>query len=939
MLGFIDKNLKPPEIKLQLAKPSREIIGNLNHIYGKEYIPRIGRINEVSFTMPYEIIDMLNMESAHNKMIDRVLDRYLIKGTYKDKEEWFIINEIKDSMDDKKDVKEVHAYGLGYELQDKTVRNYKVTALNLPQVVEDVFSDTTSIWSIGKIPHEFYIKYRSFDVAEQSLLEFLYEVGETYGALIEFDTVNRKINFHHVEDVGQNKGLTLSYGKYLKRVSKTSSPDEMVTRLFVYGKDNLSINRINPAGSPYLEDFTYFMYPFERDENRNVLKKSKYMTPSLCHALLDYQELIESKKGVFANLIEQKESLQEDLTARRTEMSNLRTEMLIIEDRLDMAKAGGNDLTGLNQEKNAKQNEINNKQTEINSVESSINNIDTQITNLQNEISIENNFTPEQIAERDQYIIMRTWSDPNYINDRELYIDAQRRFIELKQPKTTFELDMVDFLQVLEESKNWDKLVVGDEINIKYERIGVNIKAKITEIKFNYDSRSISLSIANVTDLHGDATNLLKLLQRSATTSKTLELNKYRYDEAVEETDRVADILNSAWASAKRRITAGVNESITISERGLLARNPDFENEMLVLQSGVLALSRSGGNTWETAVTPYGIIAERLMGKAIIGENLTIGDDEGTFNIQGNLLTIKDRQDIVRLLLGEYDNNKFGLKLMNRTGQNVILDENGILQSWQNGRTDNVDPSNGLSLYIYLPESTLSVRQAILSFKLLAFRSYAESTASGGATTRTSSSGGGTTVTSSSGGGSNQTSSSGGGANTSTASGGGKTDTTGFTNPTFYIYSSTRLPMNASDATFENHFHAVQVNDRLNHSHTVSIPSHTHGFSLSSHTHDVTIPNHSHSVTVPNHTHDISIPNHTHDMQHGIYTSTTATGISVIINGTDRTSALGGKFNSDQNNLNITSYMRTGQWNEIRLTTDRLGRIDANIFIQAFVST
>src|SRR5690606_21363285 len=165
---------------------------------------------------------------------------------------------------------------------DKNLRNYKVISKNLPTVVNEVLSKTN--WKAGDIEATFVVKYRSFDVSEQSILDFMYEVSESYGALLEFDTVNRIIHFRDPEKIGVDKGLTVSYGKYLKSLGKTSDPDEMVTRLHVYGKDNLSINRVNPTGTSFIEDFTYFMFPFERDENRNVLKSSDYMSDELCHA-------------------------------------------------------------------------------------------------------------------------------------------------------------------------------------------------------------------------------------------------------------------------------------------------------------------------------------------------------------------------------------------------------------------------------------------------------------------------------------------------------------------------------------------------------------------------------------------------------------------------------------------------------------------------------
>lgn len=85
------------------------------------------------------------------------------------------------------------------------------------------------------------------------------------------------------------------------------------------------------------------------------------------------------------------------------------------------------------------------------------------------------------------------------------------------------------------------------------------------------------------------------------------------------------------------------------------------------------------------------------------------------------------------------------------------------------------------------------------------------------------------------------------------------------------------------------------------------------------------------------HTHIIS--DHIHGIIYGIYEGTSPTNITIKINGTDRTSILGGGtgFNSDQSNLNITSYLSIGQWNTIELGSSQLGRLDATVFIQALM--
>lgn len=348
------------------------------------------------------------------------------------------------------------------------------------------------------------------------------------------------------------------------------------------------------------------------------------------------------------------------------------------------------------------------------------------------------------------------------------------------------------------------------------------------------------------------------------------------------------------------------------------------------------------------------VVAERLIGKAILGEKLTIGDEEGTFDIVGNLLTIKDRDEIVRLRLGEYTYNEFGLQLMNKTGQQVILDENGILQTWQEGRSDNVDTSHGLTLYVYLPNDTLSIRQAKLNFRLLPFRSYAGTTESGGASIQTSASGGGVSTSTASGGSSTQTSSSGGGTSKSTSSGGSTTQSSSSGgNHTHVMFSAigygdpgaSHTVMEALDGTFYVSGVAPAAKNYStrggsgNHTHSVSIPSHAHGFSTPNHSHSVSIPSHFHNFTIPSHSHNVTIPSHKHDIAHGIYVSTFARGVGVIINNIDRTSQLGGKFDASQANVDIGEYLETGKWNEIELTADTLGRIDGNVFIQAFMGT
>ena len=111
---------------------------------------------------------------------------------------------------------------------------------------------------------------------------------------------------------------------------------------------------------------------------------------------------------------------------------------------------------------------------------------------------------------------------------------------------------------------------------------------------------------------------------------------------------------------------------------------------------------------------------------------------------------------------------------------------------------------------------------------------------------------------------------------------------------------------------------------------------HTHDveFTIPPHHHDFSIPSHYHDFYVPNHYHNFSVPAHAHDIEYGIYESNNRpSNCYVVING--RT--VYGAFSSNQNALDITPFLQIGTFNEVKITSTQLGRIDATVFIQALV--
>lgn len=932
MLGQIDRYKKSQKSRLYLCKPDRTTIAELKEAFNKNLTTNYNGIHELTFDVPYKV--NRNHKYVRNKNVDIIRGHYLIRYERGNVTEYFqIVNPKNSTADNGIEVKNVQCYLLPYELNKKVVREFSGTKqLYNHAGSEGVLNETLlakSDWSVGYIDVDIANKYRTFDVSEQGLIEFIGTLSELYDAVITWDTINKRINFHKNDNIGINKGLSIEHGKYLKSLEENPDFDSVITRLYVYGNEGISFASLNPTGTTFIESFDFYMYPFERNEaTREVIAPSHYMSNELCHAILDYNELLESKQGEFTNLLESMKPIQENLQNKQNELFTLETELFTIEDELALANSTMQPVDVLISRKINKLAEVNAKKNEITTINNSLQAIRDQIQTLRNTLSLENNFTHDLIIEREKFANELVWSNTSIFEVEDLYEEGKKELLKVNRPRISYNINVVDFLSVVSCQRDWDKLVLGDLVTIKYPNFGVDVLAKIISIKHDEDNNNLSLEIANAYDIKNGFMTLHELFNKTVTNSTTLDMSKFKWDNTVENTHEIGQIISQTWDAVRREISAGYNNLVTVDRRGIVITDPNDPLRMIILQNGVIGLTENGGNRWSTALTASGVLAEVLIGKLILSEKMVIGDNNGTFTINGNLLTIKDNNEKDRVKLGEYSTGKYGLQLFSKNGNEVVLDEDGILQTWQEGRADNVDGYNPLTLHIFIPSETISVKKALLRFKLLQFRAYSTSTESGGGVYNSTESGGGAYNSTDSGGGQWSSTSSGGGTYSSTSDGGSALVTSGNSGIDVIYGTSITDPS-------EGHSHTYR--DVIGHKHNISLPNHSHSFSVNSHTHDFTVPSHSHSFSVPSHSHAFSVPAHSHGITYGIYKSTYSRQISVHINGINRDIELGGKFNIDKSNLDITSYLVKGQWNTIDLYSSQLGRIDASVFVQALM--
>lgn len=620
---------EPMKPRLYLARPNRTIVGEIHHFYGLTRDTSLGNPSVIDFQVPYRI-------TKFNKPIDNPIapllkNRYAIKFVDRDYEEWFMIKTPVDNMEDDADFKTISAYSQEIELQDRRISHYSATSKTASQILQDALAET--VWSIGTVEAGFDLLYRSMEASDVSVLDFVYEIALTFNALALFDTTSRKISFRVFENYGIEDGFEASYGSLLKNARKVDSDEEFFTRFVGVGENGLGIQEKNPTGQAFVEDYSYFMYPFERDELGNVLGHSDYMSDELCHALLDYRALIQASAGDFETLYADKATIQATLRSQQNVRKQLNDELIVIETQLSTANAFQLTVSSaaLVLQKEAKQAEIAAQDALIAATQQQIGAVEEDIETLREQLSIESNFAPELVVEWQNYIIEGRFEDANITDVSQLMEATLEEFAKVKQPKLLIELGIVNFYQCVTEADR--RLRLGDIIKIKNTQVGIDVKAKLIGLKFDYESDDISLTISNVQELLTDRARALRELYKTSSTSATVTSNLYKWNAAATDVNEVQSVLNGVWDAAEREIVASSNESVEISRKGIITRDLLDPDKYVVMQHGQIALTDDGGNSWKSVLTAQGLYAPRLYGQIIAGVDLLITNSGGTFSV------------------------------------------------------------------------------------------------------------------------------------------------------------------------------------------------------------------------------------------------------------------------------------------------------------------
>lgn len=198
----------------------------------------VNGIDQVTFRLPWKDKKRKYLKNEH--LVQLVNDFYIIRR----------LNPKRTGLGPPK--MEVYAEALWYDLQfAEPIDIGRWESATPEEIMRDLLAGTG--WRVGKVTIQ---RKRTLELEPgiTNRLKGLHELPDLFGGELHFNSDTMTVDF--TEPIGRKSGAAIVYSKNLEDVEAIYDTEELVTKLYLYGKNNMTIEDAND-GVPYLTDFSY----------------------------------------------------------------------------------------------------------------------------------------------------------------------------------------------------------------------------------------------------------------------------------------------------------------------------------------------------------------------------------------------------------------------------------------------------------------------------------------------------------------------------------------------------------------------------------------------------------------------------------------------------------------------------------------------------------
>lgn len=177
---------------------------------------------------------------------------------------------------------QVNCDALWYELLDGEPRNHtNAERLTAQQALSEQLEGTG--WTVGTVDVTERHAYTIRDMV--SPLYLIRYIQRLFSGELRFNTMTKTVDF--LQQIGDDTNDTIDYSRNLKGITRTEDTSELTTRVYMYGRDGLTIADIND-GKDYIEDYTWMdSQGLERKIKSYVITDDRFV---ILESMLEYMQ-------------------------------------------------------------------------------------------------------------------------------------------------------------------------------------------------------------------------------------------------------------------------------------------------------------------------------------------------------------------------------------------------------------------------------------------------------------------------------------------------------------------------------------------------------------------------------------------------------------------------------------------------------------------------
>nr|DAI72171.1 MAG TPA: tail protein [Bacteriophage sp.] len=642
-----------------------KIVGAVSNTSDEEVVFNFNTTSTLSFRAT-KIDSDGTPESDYSLMVYRSLqNRRLI---FVEDIGYFVITDTNENYENGIRYKDITASSCEIEIQNKSLIYIEDGTYQFTELFEKIVASLPK-WTISYIDPLIAERYRTFEDVDTTLntLAFMLEnMQEAYECIFAFDTINRRISVYSQENYVNRTDIHLTCDDLIEALEVSENVDELYTALSVFGEDEITITSVNPIGTTTIYNFDYYL---------------DWMSDALREKVVNWTALVEAFQSEYYESNIRYYDIFEARSDCSYEIDRLNTQLdiysrcrdnIVAESSTDkiseynnaLESAGGTSITITDsiEEMLAEIDKLifetqtakTEKETVLGDYDDELSTANSTIIAIQDAVSIQNYFSQDEYDELYDYIFEGTYTD-EYITTtenmtmreklaqmKELYIRAFKSLTLASEPDQEFTVDTEDFIFIKDFQKWSEQLETGCLINVELDD-GDIAELFLTQIQLNWDDKTLALTFGNrfrKVDPQSLFNNVLGKIQRSSNTINYIK--EVIYPVKSGKLDELEANLQDVHTLTVSDIISSEDGEVSISSSGYTGKKriskDTFRPEQMKITSNRIVFTEDAWKTCQMVLgyvqvsdlsTMYGVNAQTIIGELIIGNRLTIKDENG----------------------------------------------------------------------------------------------------------------------------------------------------------------------------------------------------------------------------------------------------------------------------------------------------------------------